>query len=163
MFPPNGAYNWRILKYIIWLALFFSTCTGVVSAQKAAPVVQRFVITGPTVVAFFCTDKAPTTGESEQNFSDGLSDFDYYLRGMEERLHRAGIEFKVVNEGSFETVTDKSLRVFKTSKIGVGYYLIAPGKGPHLERGVMTGDDLVDIARKYLRGPNPIKVSLHAE
>jgi hypothetical protein len=30
-----------------------------------------------------------------------------------------------------------------------GYYFIAPGKKPHVEHGVMTDEDLVDVARKY--------------
>jgi hypothetical protein len=35
------------------------------------------------------------------------------------------------------------------SKIGVGYFFIAPGKEPHVEYGVMTDADLLDAARKY--------------
>jgi len=43
------------------------------------------------------------------------------------------------------------VQVFTPHKGECGYYFITPGQMPHIEYGVMTDDDLLQEARKYLK------------
>jgi hypothetical protein len=47
------------------------------------------------------------------------------------------------------------VHTFKSGKVGVGYYFIAPGKQPQVEYGVHDDQDILDIARRYFQVPIP--------
>ena len=129
------------------LAVF--SATGNSQAVGRQP--QPFVIHRPTIVAFF-----PPVTESELNSdadtNEALSDFQLYADQVQAPLRKAGIDFHVANARSFKIRIGTTIRTFQTGKDGVGYYLIAPGKRPQIEYGVMTNADLIDVARKYFGG-----------
>jgi hypothetical protein len=43
----------------------------------------------------------------------------------------------------------KAATTFKPTKVDVGYYLVAPGRKPRVEYGVMTDADLLQVADEY--------------
>jgi hypothetical protein len=49
----------------------------------------------------------------------------------------------------FDCVLETKLTTFRPGKVGVGYYLVAPGKDPRVEYGVMTDADLLQLAKEY--------------
>lgn len=118
------------------------------SAHKPAPPIA---ITGPTMIAFFPTtqaevDRNPDTGEA-------ISDFQFYINETGKKFKEAGIKVVEVYEPNFRIQTGKSIRLFPNPKGLAGYYFVAPGRGPHVEYNVMTGEDLIDAARRYFRVP----------
>jgi hypothetical protein len=112
------------------------------SAEKQPVIVVR----GPTVVAFFepqaKLDKDPDTNEA-------LADFQLYARRARAPLAKAGIEFHELYARSFRLRSGNKWTRFRTVKEGVGYYLVAPGKKPHIEYGAMTDVDLLQAANQY--------------
>lgn len=146
------------MKHLLGIVGLFIVICSVRSAQAQSSIEKpvTYVIRKPTIVAFF----VPVT-ESEvadgADTNEALSDFQYYAGSVRDSLLNAGIEFHEADALSFKIRSGKKLRVFRTGKIGVGYYFIAPGKPPHIQEGVMTDQDLVEEARKYfgLRIPFP--------
>ena len=84
-----------------------------------------------------------------------LGDFQLYASRAGPRLKQAGIDFEVASAVKFKVRDDRVVRTFKTGKVGVGYYFVAPGKPPHVEYGVHDDLDILDIARKYFQLPIP--------
>jgi hypothetical protein len=115
------------------------------NAEEKQPVV---VVRGPTVVAFFGPvpqsklDKDPDANES-------LADFQLYATNVRGPLRKAGIEFHELYAHSFRLRIGSKLTTFKPVKIDVGYYLVARGKKPRIEYGVMTDSDLLRVANEY--------------
>ena len=107
-----------------------------------------FLIAQPTILAFFPPlteadlDKSPDMNEA-------LGDFQLYATRVGAPLKKAGIDFEVVSAVRFNVKDGATSRTFRTGKIGIGYYFIAPGKAPHVEFGVMTDDDILATAAKY--------------
>lgn len=102
----------------------------------------------PTILAFF----PPVTRsdlDSDEDTNETLSDFQFYAGEVRTPLRNAGIDFLDADAPSFRIRIGTQVRTFKTGKISVGYYFIAPGKKAHVEYGVMTDADLLDVARKY--------------
>jgi hypothetical protein len=136
------------MKRLILIVLLAVACGQIANTQTSAKQPQAFVIHRPTIVAFF-----PPITEAEANSGEGdaeaLSDFNYYLYMVRKRLESAGIEIQEVNGLSFQIRDGTKTRTFQTGKIGIGYYLIAPGKEPRVEYGVMTDEDLVETAHTY--------------
>jgi hypothetical protein len=64
-------------------------------------------------------------------------------------LRKAGIEFHELYAHSFRLRIGSKLTTFKLVKIDVGYYLVARGKKPRIEYGVMTDSDLLRVANEY--------------
>ena len=120
------------------------------ASQSSRVQPQVFEIQRATVVAFFLpmTESETNSGNGE---SEALGDFNHYASLAQKRMKNAGIDFHVTNAPSFQIRTEAKLRTFQTSEVGVGYYLIAPGKEPQVVNGVMTDEDLVDAARAYFR------------
>ena len=87
-------------------------------------------------------DKDPDTNES-------LADFQLYARSVREPLRKAGIEFHELYAHSFRLRIGSKLTTFRPAKVDVGYYLVAPGKKPRIEYGVMTDSDLLQVASAY--------------
>ena len=117
-------------------------------ALGAAEKQPAIVVRGPTVVAFFepvpqsKLDKDPDTNES-------LADFQLYARSVREPLRKEEIEFHELYAHSFRLRIGSKLTTFRPVKVDVGYYLVAPGKKPRIEYGVMTDSDLLQVANEY--------------
>ena len=139
---------------ILWLPCFVILCAGIGFAQSVANPVPVFVIHRPTIVAFFphVSDKEM---ESNPDTNEVLSDFQAYNSEVHDPLQKAGIELRQTDARFFRIRAGKTVRSFQTGKKGVGYYFIAPGKAPHIEYGVMTGDGILTTARKYFGIPIP--------
>ena len=136
------------MNRFIWILLFVAVWAETGNSQDAAKPVPIFVIHGPTIVAFFPSVTAKDL-DSDQNTNEALSDFQFYIDKAGDSLHKAGIEFQEAYAHSFRLRCGNTVRTFRISKIGVGYYFIAPGKEPYIEYGVMTDVDILDAARKY--------------
>jgi hypothetical protein len=116
--------------------------------------VPTFVIERPTVIAF----SPPMTDadlEKDPDMNEVLSDFQLYASQAKPRLETAGIDFEVASATEFKVKNGGAIRDFKTGKVGVGYYFVAPGKEPHVEQGVMTDLDILDVARRQFQLPIP--------
>jgi hypothetical protein len=111
------------------------------TAPKTQTRVQTFVVRGPTVIAFFVPENPNHADEDE-----ALDDFQWYAMQSSKRMKAAGIEFHVVSARSFRVSVLGKTQVF-TAKESVGYYLVAPGKKARVEYGVITDDDLMEVAR----------------
>jgi len=131
------------------LALF---AIGFRDARAAkAPV---FTVRTPTVVAFF----APVTDRDLDNedTNEDLSDFQYYDDEVRAPFKKAGIELHETYARSFSIRLKGRVLQFRTTRNNdIGYYFIAPGKKPHVEYGVMTDEDLLEVAHDYFGIPLP--------
>jgi hypothetical protein len=135
------------MKQLMSAIVYFALCTFPVAtgAAEKQPVI---VVRGPTVVAFFepvpqsKLDKDPDTNES-------LADFQLYAENVREPLRKEGIEFHELYTHSFQLRVGNKLTTFRPIKVTVGYYFVVPGKKPHIEYGVMTDSDLLQVANEY--------------
>jgi hypothetical protein len=84
----------------------------------------------------------------DQDSNESLSDFRLYAEQARQRLTEAGIGFRVLYVHSFCVRVSGRTTTFHP-KTDVGYYLIAPGKEPDVEYGVMTDTDLFQVAKRY--------------
>lgn len=116
---------------------------SLVAAEKH-PVV---VVAGPTIVAFFPVTEAELQKDADAN--EALADFQFYAQKVREPLKKIGIEFAEVYTHSFRIRIGQEVTVFTPTKENVGYYLIASGKKPRIEYGVMTDADLLQVAKDY--------------
>jgi len=133
----------RFNRIVLATATLLFLCTTLAAAERE----RTFLIRRATVIAFF-----PPV--SEQELSDSgknacLAHFQYSANEARKPLHDAGITFIENYAESFRIRIGKAVTTFRPEKVKVGYYLIAPGKEPRVEYGVMTEDDLVKIAREY--------------
>jgi len=114
---------------------------------KSRPVI---VVEGPTIVAFF----APSTrSRNSADENEALSDFQFHAKNVRGPLKNAGIAFHELYTHSFRLRDGKRLITFGPGKKDVGYYLIAPGKKPRIEYGVITDSDLIQVANEYFGLP----------
>ena len=115
---------------------------------------QLFVISRPTVIAFF----PPVTQEQLEHDSatnESLADFQIYVKQARERLAKLGIELKAVYARSFRISIAGKVTTFRPGSQDVGYYLIAPGRTPRIEYGVETDDDLVQLSAECFGAREP--------
>lgn len=107
-------------------------------------------VKGPTVIAFFehVTDEEL---ERDPDTNEALSDFQLYVAQAREPMRRAGITFKVLSARSFHVRIGKQSATFRSAETGVGYYLVAPGRKPRVEYGVMTDTGLMQVAKEYFK------------
>lgn len=124
-----------------------------IAAGQSPPVqilipAKTYAVEGPTIVAFF---RHVTDAEMDKNpdINEALGDFQLYATQAAPKLRALGVDFKVASATRFKLRIGKQVRDFRAGKADVGYYFIAPGKGPHVQYGVMTDVDLVDAARAY--------------
>jgi hypothetical protein len=103
-------------------------------------------VRGPTIVAFFRPLK-PDQKDADAN--ESLADFQYYVKQIRKPLADAGIELQETYSDLFRVKVGESTTTFRPDKEGVGYYLVAPGKPPRIEYGVMTDHDLRELAQQY--------------
>lgn len=116
-----------------------------VAAAEKQPIV---VVRGPTVVAF-CQPMTQAELEKNADANEALADFQLYAKQVREPLKKEGIEFHELYASSFRLRFDERLARFKPVKADIGYYLVAPGKKPRGEYGVMTDTDLLGVAKEY--------------
>jgi hypothetical protein len=135
------------MKRALGILLLVVAWAVAANAQKAAEKSPLIAVHKPTIIAFFPTTQAEV--DSNQDASEALSDFNYYVFNAQEPLKKVGIEVQIVNERSFRIQTGAKVRNFPNSKARAGYYFIQPGRQPHVEYGVMTDDGLLDTARRY--------------
>jgi len=114
-------------------------------AAEKQPVV---VVRGPTVVAFFePVPQAKLNKDPDKNAA--LADFQFYATNVREPLRKEGIEFHELYARSFQLRIGNKVIKFRPVKVDIGYYLVAPGKKPRIEYGVMTDSDLLQVANEY--------------
>jgi hypothetical protein len=117
-------------------------------APRAAEKQPLVVVSGPTVVAFF-KPVPPGQLNKDPDTNEAFADFQLYARSVRVPLRKEGIEFHELYAHSFQLRTGNKLTTFRPVKVDVGYYLVAPGKKPRIEYGVMTDTDLLQVANQY--------------
>ena len=128
---------------------------GATSATQLKPVLQQAIKPPPieiqraTIIAFCPSSTKSDATDTDSN--ETLSDFEYYAERVKLPLNKAGVEFQVLHARSFRIHLASQTITFRP-KADVGYYLIAPGKKPLIEYGVMTDSDLMLVAKQYF-GP----------
>ena len=98
-------------------------------------------VVGPTVIAFFVPEK----GNSEPGSHEAFDDFELYAKQVRPRMNAAGITFTTVYSASLQVVIGRTSTAFHAGKRRV----VAPHRKPHVEYGVITDDDLMQVARHY--------------
>jgi hypothetical protein len=119
---------------------------SILSAQPPVriPVVN---VEGATIVAFF--PNAAKIGSEDADGNEALSDFEFYAERLKKPLSKLGIQFSVQYGRSFRIHMGSNTTVFTPKADSPGYYLIALGRKPHIEYGVLTDSDLLPIAKQY--------------
>jgi hypothetical protein len=134
--------------------MFPIACVAVcILASRIAPVAAAgkqplVVVRGPTVVAF-CQPITQAELAKNPDANEALADFQLYAKQVREPLRKAGIEFHELYASSFRLRFGKRLATFRPVKADIGYYLVAPGKKPRIEYGVMTDNHLLGVAKEY--------------
>jgi hypothetical protein len=82
--------------------------------------------------------------------NEALADFQLYATRVGKPLHDAGVDFKEIYANSFQVQRGTRISTFRSGKVDVGYYFVAPGKEPRIEYGVLTDGGLLLIAKKYV-------------
>jgi hypothetical protein len=131
-------------RHFISVGALFVFALSPLFAGPAGTQSQVFEISQPTIIAFY-----PPIHQAEANDDEVLADFQFYASRALAPLKKAGIQFHEVYAISFQVRERGKTRSFTAGKAGVGYYMIAPGRAPHVEPGVMTDEDLYVVARKY--------------
>lgn len=133
-------------------------CALLCEPVRAAQTLKMVTVSGPTVIAFF---PPATEKDLSQDFdtNESLSDFQFYAQRIRGKLRDAGIDFQEIYASSFSVRFGAKTKSFHPNKT-VGYYFAAPGKSPHVEYGVMTDADILQVAKKYFSPsqqtrPNP--------
>jgi hypothetical protein len=134
----------RIASLLVGLSIVLAASLAPGKAGDKTPV---FAIDRPTVIAFFPHNAKADKKNSDTN--DSLSDFQLYAASARQPLQDAGIDLQVIYTGEFRTALRGQTQTFHSPKAEVGYYLVASGKKPRIEYGVMTDTDLLRIAREY--------------
>jgi hypothetical protein len=136
------------MKALIVSALFPVFLLAAGNAAKEP--IQTFTVERPTILAFF----PPVTDadlEKNPDTNEVLGDFQLYAARVGPPLKEAGIDFEVVSAVKFRVKNGAHVRTFRAGKIAIGYYFVAPGKEPHVQFGVMTDDEILELASKYFR------------
>lgn len=138
-----------LMKHLVLLLL-----TGLSLGMAQETPVPTFVIERPTIIAFF---PPMTDAELENNpdMNEVLADFQLYASQASPRLKNSGVDFEVASAVTFRVSKGGVIHTFKSGKVKVGYYFVAPGKLAHVEYGVMTDDDILAAAAKYFQLPVP--------
>src|SRR5579862_977706 len=134
----------RLYLLIASVILLAPVCSPALRTSLETP---RFEITRPTLLAFF--RPASHMNDTGTGANDALSDFQIYLNRAGVPLGKAGIDIHEVYARSFQVQDGMKLTTFQTKKIGIGYYLVSPGKKPRIEYGLMSDADLIRVASEY--------------
>jgi hypothetical protein len=135
----------RILALAVVLTTF--TIPDSLPAQPPADKVPLVDVHKPTIIAFY----VPMSQSDTENADDveSLSDFKFYAEQVRKPLRDEGIDFHEVYAHSFRIHIGTKTTIFRPIKADVGYYIIAPGREPYIEYGVITNEDLLGVARRY--------------
>lgn len=139
----GGQLKWRV--FLALLVAFLCVREGV---YAQTPVIQ---IQGGTVIAFFAP--APKGAKVAVDSTEALSDFQFYSQRVKEPLRKLNIDFRELYVRSFRLHLSNGDIAFRSKPDAAGYYLIAPGKKPPIEYGVMTDADLLELAKRYFGLP----------
>ncbi len=141
--------NRRLLSFAAVAACGLVRLVTFPEPAEKPPVV---VVRGPTVVAFY--DPAdPAARAADDGSNEALADFQFYAGSVREPFSKRGVEFHELYAHSIRFRIGGKDVIFRTGKTGVGYYLIAPGRKPLIEHGVMTDADLLQAASQYFAPP----------
>lgn len=99
-----------------------------------------------TIIAFY--PPVLKADEANDDSNEALGDFQYYAGQIKQLLGKTNIRFEELYVRSFRVHVEGQTITFHP-KEAVGYYFIASGKKPHVEYGVRTDVDLLDIAKGY--------------
>jgi hypothetical protein len=136
------------MKALIVSAAF--AFVSLASGNTAKDPIQTFTVERPTILAFFPpVNDADLDKNSDTN--EVLGDFQLYATRVGPPLKGAGIDFEVVSAVKFRVKNAADVRTFRTGKIAIGYYFVAPGKEPHVRFGVMTDDEILTLASRYFK------------
>jgi hypothetical protein len=135
------------MKYFAYIIAAAIVSSLLPSALIAAPKQPLFVIRRPTVVAFFVIANQAELNDPDTN--EALADFQFYAKQARESFRNAGVDFAETYADSFKVQQETKARVFRPGKVKVGYYLTKPGREPHIEYGVLTDADLLQVAGEY--------------
>jgi hypothetical protein len=119
-----------------WLLL------SVLAAQSS----PTYNIERPTILAFFTP--VSQSEPKEAGADEALADFQFYGHQALKPLAKMDVDYKESHVSGFVVKVGEATTTFRPTK-GVGYYLVAPGKKPHVEYGVMTDSDLLQAAHNY--------------
>ena len=133
-----------------WVIVVVAGLAGSSLSPQRVSQVPVLEIHGATIIAFF--PPGSNRGGSD-DANEALSDFQFYANRVKKPLSGMGVDFKELYVRSFRVHLGKGALIFHP-KEDVGYYLIAPGKRPHVEYGVMTDADLMLVAKRYF-GSSP--------
>lgn len=118
---------------------------GVRGSGAHAEVCGPYAIAAPTLVAFF-----DTTGVTEgTDEAEALADFTLYLGEIRERFEGAPLVIELCEGDRFAVTVEGKRARFRAGRVKVGYYLVRPGKKPHVVHGVHTDDDLEEVLRGF--------------
>ncbi len=106
-----------------------------------------FDVVRPTVLAFF--RPASHMNDTGSSANDTLSDFQVYLNKAKYPLQRSGIDVQEIYARSFKVRIGTTITTYQTRKIGIGYYMVSPGKKPRIEYGLLNDTDLISVADEY--------------
>jgi hypothetical protein len=136
----QGLKTFRVLAIALTII-----SAGVISAKTGAkqPIID---VQKPSIVAFYPASESEAENQDE---IESLSDFRLFVEESRKPLRAEGIELHEVFSTSFRIRVGVKTTIFHPAEAGVGYYLIAPGKQPRVEYGIMTAEDLVQVARQY--------------
>ncbi len=129
------------LSSILALIVCLSCCAAATRAQVVT-------VSRPTVVAYF---PPVTEGDllKDPDTNEALADFRFNAGEMREPLRNAGIDFYEIHAALFKIQDGRETLTVRPKQIQVGYLLIAPGRSPRTEAGVMTSSDLFEAVREY--------------
>ncbi len=116
-------------------------------AESTQPRTQSdptFDITKPTILAFFPVSETASK-EDAADSNEALADFQFYGRQVLKPLATIGVDYKEIYASHFIVRVGHAQTTFRPAN--VGYYLVAPGKKPCVEYGVMTDSDLLHAAQ----------------
>jgi hypothetical protein len=145
-------------------AIAYAVFCVIAIAPRAAEKQPVIAVRGPTVVAFF-EPVPPGKVDKDTDTNEALADFQLYARSVRTPLRKAGIEFHELYAHSFRLRIGTQSITFRPVKEDVGYYLVAPGKKPRIEYGVMTDSDLLQVANAYfgIQGSEKGKIASTAQ
>ena|GEM_PF-2345384 len=117
--------------------------------QSTGPKRLTINVNGPTIVAFSPPVSQSDIDTDKDGINEALDDFQFYESAAHKPLVDAGIRFTDICARSFYVQDGKRQLTFRSRKVEIGYYFIAPGRTPHIEYGVMTDRQILDAARAY--------------
>ena len=121
------------------------------TARAQAPDTATVLVRGPTVVACF----HPVTlaqVDTDDDLATVLDDWQWHWYGAARSFRAHGVAAEARMANWVKLAIGGRLRLVRCP--GVGYVLVAPGRGPKILRDVMTDAELVDAAAAFFGRPD---------